>query len=297
MNFTPRQWKTSGKTLRLAGHSVFVMDSAQGNGNGNQKPCIVLIHGYPTSSWDWEQLWPLLEPDFRLVALDLLGFGYSDKPYPYKYLISEQADIVEALVSHLDLEQFHVLAHDYGDTVAQELLARQNERESPQWLSLCLLNGGLFPETHQARLVQKMLGTPLGPFLTRHMGKSTLFNTMERVFGPDTPPSEELIDGYWEVINFNNGRRTLHKLIDYMRQRRQNRERWVGALQQQRIPTALINGAVDPVSGAHMVARYKEVVGAPRMIISLENIGHYPQWEAPQQVYDAYCQFLESVRN
>ena len=295
MNFTPRQWKTSGKLVRLCGHSVFVMDSEQGN--GSEKPCIVLIHGYPTSSWDWEQLWPFLEPDFRLVALDLLGFGYSDKPYPYKYLITEQADIVEALVSQLGLEQIHVLAHDYGDTVAQELLARQNERESPQWLSLCLLNGGLFPETHQARLVQKLLGTPLGPFLTRHMGKSTLFNTMERVFGPDTPPSDELIDGYWEVINFNNGRRTLHKLIDYMRQRRQNRERWVGALQQQRIPTALINGAVDPVSGAHMVARYKEVVGAPRMIISLENIGHYPQWEAPQQVYDAYCQFLESVRN
>ena len=294
MNFTPRQWKTSGKILRLNRHPVFVMDSDPGN--DTHKSCILLLHGYPTSSWDWEQLWPLLASDFRLVAPDLLGFGYSDKPYPHKYLISEQADMIEALVNHLGLQQFHVLAHDYGDTVAQELLARQNERESPQWISLCLLNGGLFPETHRARLIQKLLATPLGPFLTRHMGKAALLKSMARVFGPDTPPTHELIDGYWEVINYNNGRRTLHKLIDYMRQRKQHRERWVGALQQQRIPTALINGAADPVSGAHMVARYKEVVGAPRMIISLENIGHYPQWEAPQQVYEAYRQFLESVK-
>lgn len=295
MNFSPRQWKAAGKTLRLKGHSVFVIDSEQGN--PGDKPCILLIHGYPTSSWDWEPLWPLLTPDFRLIALDLLGFGYSEKPYPYHYLISEQADIVEGLVQHLKLKSFHVLAHDYGDTVAQELLARQNERDAPEWLSLCLLNGGLFPETHRARLIQKLLTTPLGPMITRHMSKANLKRSMSNVFGEYTPPTDQLIDGYWEVINYNNGRRALHALIDYMKQRRDSRERWVGALTQKRIPTALINGAADPVSGAHMVARYKEAVGAPRVIISLEKIGHYPQWEAPQQVAAAYRQFLDSLND
>ena len=294
MSTTPRQWKSLGNSLRLKGHSIFVIDSGPPLQNPDAET-ILLLHGYPTSSWDWERLWALLQTDYRLIALDLLGFGFSDKPYPHHYLINEQADIVEALVDHLSLERFHVLSHDYGDTVAQELLARQNEREQPQWLSLCLLNGGLFPETHRPRLIQRLLASPLGPYLTRHMEKPSIHKTMSQIFGADSQPSEELIEGFWEVININNGRRTLHKLIDYMKQRRQNRERWVGALGQSQVPIGLINGSADPISGAHMVARYKEVVGPPLMIISLEKIGHYPQWEAPSQVNSAYRQFLNAA--
>lgn len=293
MYYSTRQWKTLGKLMRLKGHSIFVIDSTGGN-SSTEKPCVLLLHGYPTSSWDWETIWFYLEQDFRLVALDFLGFGFSDKPYPYQYRIHEQADIVEALVRKLGLQRFHVISHDYGDTVAQELLARQNELESPQWLSLCLLNGGLFPEAHRPRPVQKLLASPLGPLLIRHMGKSVLYKNMRHIFGPDTPPEEQLIEGFWELINYNNGRRALHKLIDYMRQRRKYRERWVNAFRSQ-VPIGLINGAVDPISGAHMVARYKEVVGSPLMIISLENIGHYPQCEAPEQVNTAYRQFLDAA--
>ncbi|MDX1692479.1 MAG: alpha/beta hydrolase [Ketobacteraceae bacterium] len=293
MTYTPRQWRTQGKTLRIKGHSIFVIDS--GNDEVSDKPCLLLIHGYPTSSWDWARIWPLLTARFRVIAPDLLGFGYSEKPYPYHYLISEQADIIEALVHQLELAPYHVMSHDYGDTVAQELLARQIESDSSPWLSLCLLNGGLFPETHRARPIQKLLATPLGPVLTRHMSKGVLQKSLSRVFGKETQPDDELIEGYWEIINYNNGRRTLHKLIDYMKQRRDNRARWVEALKQDRVPTALINGAADPVSGAHMVARYKEVVGPPLMIISLENIGHYPQWEAPEQVHEGYSRFLDSA--
>ena len=294
MAYTPRQWKNLGQLMRIKGHNIFVIDSSEHNNHSN-RPCIVLIHGYPTSSWDWESLWPLLEPRFRLVSLDLLGFGFSEKPYPHPYLVAEQADIVEALVQKLGLDNFHVLSHDYGDTVAQELLARQNEAPKPQWLSLCLLNGGLFPETHKARFIQKLLASPLGPQLTRMMKKKTLHKTMAEIFGPDSQPTEELIDGFWEVINYNNGRRTLHKLIDYMRQRREHRQRWVGALKESRVPICLINGSVDPISGKHMVERYKEVVGPPLMIFDLENIGHYPQWEAPQQTCNAYERFLDTV--
>lgn len=294
MGYKLREWKLMGKQMRINGHYIFYIENHAEERDPN-KPTVLLIHGYPTSSWDWERIWPLMTDDFNLLALDLPGFGLSDKPYPQQYLIDEQADVVEIMLDRLKLTEFHVLAHDYGDTVAQELLARQNEREKPQWLSLCMLNGGLLPESHRARLIQRALASPLGPYLTRHMGKPTLARSLRAVFGPDTQPGDELIDGFWEAINYNNGRRTLHKLIDYMRQRKQNRERWVGALQQSRVPIGLINGSMDPVSGAHMVKRYKEVVGYPLMILSLADIGHYPQIEAPEQTVTCYKQFLDAA--
>lgn len=295
MSHSVTQWQQAGSMCMLAGQSIFVIDSQTARPAAARQETILLLHGYPTSSWDWEALWSRLEADFRLLALDLLGFGFSAKPYPHPYLISEQADIVEALVADKGLTDFHVLAHDYGDTVAQELLFRQNTRARRQWQSVCFLNGGLFPETHQARLIQKMMLTPMGPLLTAVLKEKQLRKTLEKIFGPDTPPSEALVQGYWELINHHNGRRVLNKLISYIPQRILHRERWVGALQQCDVPIGLINGSVDPVSGAHLVARFLEVVGEPAFRHALPAIGHYPQVEAPDAVATAYRAFLRLV--
>jgi pimeloyl-ACP methyl ester carboxylesterase len=148
MELTVEQWRERGHFSRLDGREIFCMDSGE-----LDKPAIFLIHGFPTSSWDWVPIWAALNEAYRLVALDMLGFGFSDKPDAHRYSIMEQADLCEALLVDRKLGRFHVLAHDYGDTVAQELLARQNEGKGVgSWLSVCFLNGGLFPETHQARL-------------------------------------------------------------------------------------------------------------------------------------------------
>ncbi len=91
----------------------------------------------------------------------MLGLGFSDEPDPHAWSTMEQADLWEALAIERRLAKFHVLAHDYGDTVAQELPARRNEGSGVgTWLCVCFLDGGLFPETHRARLLQKLLLEP-----------------------------------------------------------------------------------------------------------------------------------------
>lgn len=291
MQVTIEQWRERGHFSKLLGHKIFCVDSGE-----LDKPSILLLHGFPTSSWDWAPIWDALCETYRLVAMDLLGFGYSDKPNPHRYSIMEQADLCEALVDDRELDAFHVLAHDYGDTVAQELLARQNEgRGAGRWVSLCLLNGGLFPETHKARMIQKLLLGPLGPFINRLTTKRTFDKSLSAVFGPGTKPSPEELDAFWRLINYNDGRHGFHNLITYMTDRKTHRERWVKALQESLVPIALINGSVDPVSGAHMVARYREVVSPNHFIVELAEIGHYPQVEAPKAVLEAYLQFLRQL--
>lgn len=291
MQVTIEQWRERGHFSKLLGRKIFCVDSGE-----LDKPSILLLHGFPTSSWDWAPIWDALCETYRLVAMDLLGFGYSDKPNPHRYSIMEQADLCEALVDDRELDAFHVLAHDYGDTVAQELLARQNEgRGAGRWVSLCLLNGGLFPETHKARMIQKLLLGPLGPFINRLTTKRTFDKSLSAVFGPGTKPSPEELDAFWRLINYNDGKHGFHNLITYMTDRKTHRERWVKALQESLVPIALINGSVDPVSGAHMVARYREVVSPNHFIVELAEIGHYPQVEAPEAVLEAYLQFLRQL--
>ena len=254
---------------------------------GGSGPALLLIHGFPTSSWDWCKIWPDLQRQFTLIAPDLLGFGFSAKPPGHDYRIGEQTDLCLAAVAESAVGEMHVVAHDYGDTVAQELLARALEAKCPVTLrSVVLLNGGLFPETHRPLFTQRLLRSPAGWVVARLMTRDRLAAAMRRISGRHSPPEDEVVDAFWTLASRANGRQALPGLIRYIDERRANRERWVGALLQTRVPLTLIAGLDDPISGEHMVARFRELLPHTR-VFGLHGVGHYPQIEAPAAVIAA----------
>lgn len=285
-------WRSAGKAFDYNGRSIFYREEGQG-------PALVCIHGFPTASWDWHLVWPELTQRFRVIALDMIGFGFSAKPRAYTYSILDQASIHEALLRELGVDFIHILAHDYGDTVAQELLARYEDRRQASTAgikleSVCFLNGGLFPESHRARLIQKLLLTPLGPLLSRLSSERRFRRSFAAVFGPNTRPSDDELKAAWSLVAHNDGWKIAHQLIRYIPERRQQRERWVGALQRTKLPLRFINGPADPVSGAHMAARYRELVPNPD-VVELNGIGHYPQIEDPAGVLHAFFEFVQRL--
>ncbi len=285
------QWFNKGKRIPLNGHSIFTVEEGD-----SSKPCIVLIHGFPTASYDFEGIWEALSANYRLVALDMLGFGFSDKPNQRNYTLHKQADLFESLIKQLGIEEYHVLAHDYGVSVAQELLARQIEGTGAgRWLSCCFLNGGLFPETHKALMIQKIMLSPIGKWVNKLSGFSAFKRSFSSVFGEQTKPSDAELKAFWALINYNEGKHAFHNLITYILDRRQHRERWLQALKDSPFPLALVNGSVDPVSGSHLVDRYKELGCRLDYLKQLPTIGHYPQCEDPQGVSSAYLEFLTQL--
>ncbi|HSX72445.1 MAG TPA: alpha/beta hydrolase [Pseudomonas sp.] len=280
-------WRAQGRGFSFNGQAIRYWVAGEG------EP-LLLIHGFPTASWDWHYLWQPLAARFRVIACDMLGFGYSAKPRGHRYSLLEQADLQQALLAHLGIaEPVHMLAHDYGDSVAQELLARHQERRI-HVASCVLLNGGLFPETHRPVLMQKLLLSPLGPLLGGFFSRAKLKANLTKVFGPQTPPGESELDAFWELISHNDGPKVMHLLIRYILDRRVNRERWVAAMQETGVPMRVIDGALDPISGAHMVERYRELIESPDTVL-LPAIGHYPQTEAPAEVLAHYLEFRERL--
>ena len=67
-----QSWNNKGRYSELCGHSIFYIDEGEPD-----KPAILLIHGFPTSSWDWQAIWNSLSKGYRLISLDMLGFGFS----------------------------------------------------------------------------------------------------------------------------------------------------------------------------------------------------------------------------
>lgn len=270
-----KQWQENAQTFHFRGEQFCYWTSV----NPADKPALLLIHGFPSASWDWSPMWSTLEKHYHLIAVDMLGFGFSSKNPNADYSINFQADLQQALLQHLKIENHSVLAHDYGDTVAQELLARDQHKDHIQ--QMFLLNGGLFPETHRALLVQKLMLSPVGFLTPFFINKKLFLRSFAKICAK--PLSSEEMDGLWQLMAHNQGPAVMPKLIHYMKERRLHRERWVGALANSRTPLVLINGSDDPISGAHMVQRYRQIVQTNH-IYELPGIGHYPQLEDPASV-------------
>jgi len=288
-------WRAGGRRFRHREHALFYQDSGAAS-----TEALLCMHGFPTASWDWHGLWPELCSRWRVIALDMLGYGFSDKPVEYDYSLADQADICEELLSALDVRHVHLLAHDVGDSVAQELLARHTERiavgdDRLTIESVCLLNGGVVPEAHRPTFTQRLLASPFGFLVGRLMTERRFCASISVVFGANTKPSAAELAELWSLVAFNDGQRIAHKLIGYIAERRRHRDRWVSALRSN-VPLRMVNGLDDPVSGARMVARLREEV--PGLdAVGLPGIGHYPQLEDPTAVLRAYLEFRTSLQS
>jgi pimeloyl-ACP methyl ester carboxylesterase len=291
------RWKAAGQNFDYLGFDIFYRTEGSG-------PHLLLIHGYPFNTWDWAPLWDRLTERFTVVAPDMLGMGFSDKPVAYEYTVHDHADMHEALLAHLGVESAHILAHDLGDSVAQELLARHEFSErvygSLRIESITWLNGGLFNEAYTPRLMQKALSrTPLGDILSPLQGsplsRRLIEPTINEMFGPDTKPSRRMLDLFHEILEYNDGKRVTHKVGRFVNDRYAHRNRWVRAMRQTDVPMQLIDGPIDPNSGRHMAQRYLEIIPNPDVVMLDDNIGHWPQIEAPDAVLTHFLNHIERV--
>ena len=291
------QWKAAGRYFDYLGFDVFYRNEGSG-------PPLLLIHGYPFNTWDWASIWPTLTERFTVIAPDMLGMGFSDKPSTYEYSVPDHADMHEALLAHLGVTACHILAHDIGDSVGQEMLARhefgQQSYGSLRIESLTWLNGGLFNETYRPRLMQKVLSrTPLGDLASHSpkmlLSQRVLERTINELFGPHTQPSPRMHDLFNQILDYNDGKRVTHKVGRFVNDRYLYRNRWVRAMRQTKVPMRLIDGPADPNSGRHMADRYRQLIPNPDVVVLDDGIGHWPQIEAPQAVLAALLEHIDRV--
>ena len=278
------QWWDSGRRVevRLGGAAREIFVQRMGAG----KP-MTLLHGFPSSSHGWAGVAPALAEHHALLMPDFLGFGASDKPADHTYSLQEQADLVEALWELEGIASTAVVAHDYGVSVAQELLARGAEgRLSVELTAVRFLNGGLYPDLHRPEPTQVALLDPeQGPQISAVINEELFTMALGPTFAPGFDASDASAD-IWRATARDDGQALAHRLIAYIPDRARHEERWVGALEETEVPVAFVWGMLDPVSGAHMAERIRErLPSAP--LLALDEVAHWPQLEAPERVATA----------
>jgi pimeloyl-ACP methyl ester carboxylesterase len=280
------EWKQGGNHFDYKDFPIFYKTTE------SDKETLLCLHGFPTSSHDYYKVWSALSERFSLLSFDMIGYGFSAKPEKFDYTTFQQVDILQALIAHLKIEKLHILAHDYGNTITQELLARDEEKRLDfEIKTICFLNGALFPETHRPILAQKILLSPIGFLFGRLIPDRKFKESLCSVFGAKHQPSEEELNEFVALFKYNDGQKIAHKLIRYMTERTTYRERWVGALERMAQPFRFINGLEDRVSGAHLVKRFREVLPHQKDIIELNEVGHFPHFEVPEVFLEKFLEF------
>lgn len=285
-------WKNKGKTVKVKGHEIFYLQEGSG-------PNLLILHGYPYNTFEWKLVWDDLVKKYTVMAFDYLGMGFSDKPKNHAYSFREHCEMVNEFLKFLDIEETHIISHDLGVSVAQELIARDLEHKNRfKMLSVVYMNGGLFMDVYQPRLIQRVLSQspkPIGKLLSSMLSKPKLDKTIRKVFGPNTQPSELLLNQLWEILNFKEGKSIAYLIGRLVFDKVNHQKRWINAMQTTPVPMCLINGPYDPNSGVHMANRYKELIPNPNVVPLAKNIGHWPQLEDPKGVLKAYFGFREGL--
>lgn len=274
-------WWESGERVTLAfgggEHVVFVRRVGAG-------APMTLLHGFPSSSHDWALVAPELAAAHALLLPDFLGFGASDKPADHTYSIHEQADLVEALWAAEGITRTRLVAHDYGVSVAQELLARRADGDlGVDLVAVDFLNGGLYPDIHRPEPVQTALLDPVqGPQISAIINEELIAGALAPTFGPGTDLADHA-GAIWRSLERYDGQRNAHLLIRYITDRQQHEQRWTSVLERTDVPLRFVWGMLDPISGAHMAERIRErLPEAP--LVALEDVAHWPPLEAPDRV-------------
>src|SRR4051794_31333024 len=235
------RWRARGKLLRARNMNVFVIDEGSGD-------ALLLLHGFPTSSYDFKAVWPQLTKRHRVVTLDFPGFGFSDKPRDFSYSLIEQADIVEMILRELGIDKAHLWAHDMGTSVATELLSRQAAKLLHFEIDrLILMNGSVHAEMASLTAGQKLLRRPLlGQLFARAINLRTYKAQLRRILSRPVD-DQELIDQF-ELIRLGDGHLNMPKIIHYYDERIFFRRRWIGALEAFDHPALILWGVRDPVA-------------------------------------------------
>jgi pimeloyl-ACP methyl ester carboxylesterase len=291
------EWAARGQTLSLAGGDVWVLDQPATEETGLEP--VLILHGFPTCSFDWRHVLPALSRRRRVVLFDFPGFGLSAKP-DQRYSIRGQADVAEAVCAAVGLDRLALVTHDMGDSVGGEMLARDLDGDLDHEITRRVLtNGSIYLEL--ARLTPGQLFLlelpdarlePLPTDAPPDDGEA-MRAALAATFSPDSPPDPGELEAQWAMIARGGGQLLLPRTIRYIEDRRAEEGRFTGAIERHPSPLTVLWGDQDPIAVVAMVDRLRGRRPDAEVTV-LDGVGHYPMIEDPARFAAAIAAGLDT---
>ncbi len=279
-----QKWIDQGRFIKVNGNNIFVVTAGKAEKEGHG---VLIVHGFPGSSWDWSGVVPIVAKRTKVVVPDMLGFGRSDKPqtgtFEDHYSLFKQADLYEAVAKKEGLTEVMLVIHDMGQSVGSELMKRQQEGTLPFHIRHAIVFDGstLINLVNLLPMQIKALDAPdtLGP----DMPKDVVMKDLNDSFGKAHPASKETLSNMADQILANEGDRVFYRQIRYMKQREKKLQRWQAGIINFNGPVSMFWGELDPISVVAMADAWKDM--QPKIELhKWPDVAHWPMIDVPDRV-------------
>ena len=246
------------------------------------KPKLVLIHGFPNSSFDYYKMIPFLEDEYHIATLDFPGSGFSDKPLDgYNYMLAENAEIIDYFVREVvGFEDFALYTHDRGVSIGLAFIGNYLDNPNAGYTVNYhfLSNSGMFLPLAN-----------LSPGQLRMLDTATADRMLaSRAAQARRTEGEPESLAYSDIFAFKQGNVSLIYVGRYLLERQANEVRWLENLPRSPVPVAYLWGLADNVNppriAHHVWDTYLNDRQAQSSFWVLPNAGHYPQRDNPEEV-------------
>lgn len=274
------QYRTPDQSLelRLAYSSI-----------GTGEP-VLLIHGFGASSYSWRHIVAPLAQKYRVITVDLKGFGDSPKPRDDAYSVYEQARLVRNFILKNDLKDLHIIGHSYGGGVALAVSIYLAASNPELQKSLVLMDNIAYPQ--ELPDFVKILATPiLGPLLI-HMLPDTfqVKDLLKKVYFNDDLVPQDAIDHYAADLGKPNAK---YALLTTARQiLPPDLQEFSNNYANLTIPALIIWSQEDEIVPLAVGQRLHEHLPNSRLVI-LSGVGHAVQEEKPSLLLPHLQHFLD----
>jgi pimeloyl-ACP methyl ester carboxylesterase len=252
---------------------------------GSGEP-LVMIHGFGGSTYSWRQVMPMLAQDYRVIALDLRGFGFTERPADLElYTRDAQVHLILRVLDELEIDRAHLMAHSYGGGLAMTLAVRHPDRVR----SLVLADSTAPDYALQRRKVVAAL-PPVTWLFTRiyALRPPTVRRVLERAWYDDQAVSPEVVDEYLERLRIEGAARAYRGLSTPLVH---EQEKAPITYEDLTVPVLVIWGEDDQLISVEAGRSATERMPRARFV-ALPDCGHSPMEEQPEAFLRAVEPFL-----
>ncbi|HEX6198767.1 MAG TPA: alpha/beta hydrolase [Thermoanaerobaculia bacterium] len=270
------------RLVEAAGQTVYVEDRPAETALESAET-VVLLHGFGASSYSWRRVTGELA-GYRTVALDLRGFGYTERPPGIEpYTRQGQIDLVLAVMDELGIDRAHLVGHSYGGALAATLAARRPERVR----SLTLVDAA-HPEYPQRRRTRLASVRPLTELFirVRALRPRLIRRALERSIADDSVVTDELVDAYAERLAIEHAPRAYYGITAPVEEPEEEI-----SLGQVPVPTLVLWGEEDTLITVEEGREASRVIPCHRFV-TIPGAGHLPMEERPAELAEALREFL-----
>ena len=254
---------------------------------------VVISHGTPTYSGEYESVVTRLESRYRFLLIDHLGFGKSSKPPQADYSIEAHQQRFKTTLIENKIRTFHLIVHDFGGVIALPLL---NDPDF-EILSLTILNSWYWPlvETEPQMRFQKIF-VRLGilTFLYRYLNFSPRV-LLKMAWGTHSRLTQLRHEHYIGIFPSKSDRSGMIGFLKILFDFDHSVWKKAESLSRVRSPVQIIWGKADRLISIRNLERWKQIFPNAK-VVALEDVGHFVADEAPEVIVDEFDSFLRGIK-